>query len=350
MRVLHVLNTGKYSGAENVVITLIHALEGCVECAYASPDGPIREILKEEEIKYFSMSTSAINLKELKKIIKFYKPDIIHTHDYNAGVMACLTGTNVPIINHLHNNTPWLKKVCLKSIAYFASSAQYKKILTVSDSVMNEYVFGKFLRKKTQVVGNPINLYNIRKKVKENDAVKETSDIIFLGRLSEQKNPLFFLEIVSELVNMYPDLKVAMVGTGELRTEVENKIAELKLQKNVTLYGFRKNPYGLLQMSKIMCMPSQWEGFGLAAVEAMAFGKPVIASPVGGLQKIVNNDCGRVCVKKEEYVNELTKLLSDKVYYNKKSNEAGKRAEEYNNIEKYAQQIEIIYKNVKEHK
>ena len=149
---------------------------------------------------------------------------------------------------------------------------------------------------------------------------------------------------------MYPDLKVAMVGTGELRTEVENKIAELKLQKNVTLYGFRKNPYGLLQMSKIMCMPSQWEGFGLAAVEAMAFGKPVIASPVGGLQKIVNNDCGRVCVKKEEYVNELTKLLSDEVYYNKKSNEAGKRAEEYNNIEKYAQQIEIIYKNVKEHK
>ena len=47
MKVLHVLNTGKYSGAENVAITLIHALEGDVECAYTSPDGPIKEILKE---------------------------------------------------------------------------------------------------------------------------------------------------------------------------------------------------------------------------------------------------------------------------------------------------------------
>ena len=64
MKVLHVLNTGKYSGAENVVITLIHALDGKVECAYASPDGPIREILESEKIVFVPSATVATNAKE----------------------------------------------------------------------------------------------------------------------------------------------------------------------------------------------------------------------------------------------------------------------------------------------
>lgn len=346
MKVLHVLNTGKYSGAENVVITLIHALEGKVECAYASPDGSIRDILKEENIKYFPISTSAANAKELKRIIHLFKPDIIHTHDYNTGIMAYLTRTKIPIISHLHNNTPWLRTVCLKSLAYIASCVSYKKILTVSDSVMDEFIFSNLVKKKSQVVGNPINLSAIREKVDEKGILQEPSDIIFLGRLSPQKKPLFFLEIVADIVKQIPNLRVAMVGSGELHEEVEAKIVELCLQNNVTLYGFQKNPYGLLNASKVMCMPSAWEGFGLAAIEALALGKPVTAAPVGGLKEIVNSECGGLCERKEEYIAELVKLLSDESYYNAKSDRARKRAVEYDNIKSYARLISEIYSTI----
>lgn len=345
MRVLHVLNTGKYSGAENVVITLIKALalDGDVECAYTSPDGSISNILKEEGINFFPISTTATNAKELKQIIHKYNPDIIHTHDYNAGIMACITGTKIPIINHLHNNTPWLKKVCLKSLLYFTSCAKYKKILTVSESVMDEFIFGSLLKKKSLVVGNPINIKNILTKANESNILRESSDIVFLGRLTAQKRPIFFLEIISEITKKFKNLRVAMIGSGELYNEVEVRIDELKLKNNVKLYGFQKNPYGLLKATKVMCMPSEWEGFGIAAVEGLAFGKPVIASPVGGLKNIINNDCGSLCVTKDEYVIELERLLLDQSYYNIKSLGAIKRANEYNNVENYSKNIKKIY-------
>lgn len=346
MKVLHVLNTGKYSGAENVVITLIHALEGEIESAYASPDGPIRDILKEENIKYYPISTSATNSRELKKIIHHYRPDIIHTHDYNAGIMTCLTGTKIPVINHLHNNTPWLRKICPKSLAYFASCMGYKKILTVSDSVMDEFIFGDLVKKKSQIVGNPINLSKIREKADEKDILQEASDIIFLGRLSHQKKPLFFLEIVADIVKRNPNLRVAMVGSGELYEGVKAKITELMLENNVKLYGFLKNPYGLLKASKVMCMPSEWEGFGLAAVEALALGKPVLAAPVGGLKMIVDDQCGRLCERKEEYIAEFERLLLDEPYYYTKSDGAKKRAGEYDNIKRYSHQIREIYNTI----
>lgn len=343
MKVLHVLNTGKYSGAENVAITMIHALEGDVECAYTSPNGPIKDILQDEKITYFPMSTTAVTSGELKRIIHEYKPDMIHTHDFNAGIMACLTGTKLPIINHLHNNTPWLRKIGLKSLVYILSCRKYKKILTVSNSVMDEFVFGKLAKKKSMVVGNPINLAEILKKGNDPDILQEQSDIIFLGRLSSQKNPFFFLEVISDVTKKIPNLKVAMVGAGELQQEVQQKIQELNLGEQIRLYGFQKNPYGLLKVAKVMCMPSQWEGFGLAAIEGLAYGKPVVASPVGGLKEIVNNTCGKLCENKDAYVSEIERLLTDSVYYDTKSREAKNRALEYDNMIAYATRIKGVY-------
>lgn len=344
MRILHVLNTGKYSGAENVVITLIRALTEDAECAYASPDGPIAEILKEQGIRFYPVKTLAMTAWELKKIIKEFSPDIVHAHDYNAGIRAILTGTKRPILNHLHNNTPWLREICPRSIVYGASCLKYRKILTVSDSVMEDFIFGKYLSKKSIQIGNPINVKSIRDKAEE-ASIKDPSDVIFLGRLSSEKNPLFFIEIAKKLIAMLPDLKIAMVGTGEMRSEVERKLMMFDLEKNIKLYGFQKNPYGLLKNSKVQCMPSEWEGFGLAAVEGLAFGKPVVAAAVGGLKDIVNDDCGKLCTDIDDYVQEIYKLLCDGKYYANKSKGSSKRAELYDNIKTYRKRLLAIYKS-----
>lgn len=341
IKVLHVLNTGKYSGAENVVITLINAMEN-VECAYASPDGPIRNILKDNHITFFPTTIHKMTAKELKRIIHEFNPDIIHAHDFNAGIMSVLTGASVPIINHLHNNTPWMKKLCIKSIGYLLVSIKFQKILTVSESVMKEYIFGKNLIDKSIVIGNPINTKVIKEKAMQAEN-HETSDLVFLGRLSPQKNPFFFLQLVAEIKKIKPDIKVAMVGTGELREKIETKCHELNIVNNVTLYGFQKNPYGLLNASKILCMPSEWEGFGLAAVEGMTLGKPVVAAPVGGLVNLIDDSCGKLCEKKEDYIKTIIKLLSDQQEYEKKAEGAKRRADELDNLALYVLKITEIY-------
>jgi glycosyltransferase involved in cell wall biosynthesis len=185
-------------------------------------------------------------------------------------------------------------------------------------------------------------LQNIREKA-DNAEKNDDSDVLFLGRLAEPKNPLFFIDIVSAVVKNIPHLRVAIVGDGELRAEVEAKIKDLELQNNVVLWGFQENPYGLIKNTKVVCMPSVWEGFGLAAVEALILGKPVVASPVGGLKNIVNDECGKLCDSLESYVSAIAELLVDDEMYEQHCIQATKRAEQLDNIEDYKEKILKIY-------
>ena len=345
MKILHILNTNKYSGAENVVCQII---ENCrsdkYEFCYVSLNGPIESILKTRNIDFVPVSCMSIN--ELSRVFKEYKPDVIHAHDFTTSIISALTMSGLPIISHLHNNASWLKKFNLKSLAYLLSTVSYRKILTVSDSIINEYIFKNRIKKKTTVIGNPINLEYIRKKA--NIDISEYQNfkgyhLIYLGRLSAEKNPIGFLDIVKSAKKHIPGVKVVMVGDGELIDEVKAKIDIENLCETVTLTGYLENPYGYLKKSKVICIPSIWEGFGLVAVEAMALGIPVIASSVGGLKDIVNDKCGKLCSQPDQYSEEIVRLLIDEDYYKSKSENCLKRALELANIEKYCDNIKKIY-------
>ncbi len=340
MRVMHILNTGSYSGAENVVITLIFAQQDRVESFYVSLDGSIREVLKKEGINFYPVRK--LSVVTVSKAIHDIKPDIIHAHDFTAGLIASVVAGNRPLINHLHNNSPWIRSINLKSIVYGISCWRFNKILTVSESVMNEYVYGQCFRHKTRVVGNPVDIQKIRLEAKASNLTDKT-DLIFLGRLSPEKNIFLFLDIVEELAERIPDLRVAVVGDGELKRRLYQTVKQKRLADIVRIYGFQSNPFGLLANSKVMCMPSLWEGFGLTAVEALALGIPVVASPVGGLVHIINQKCGKQCQDKSEYVDEIYRLLRDSNYWLEKSNAAKLRAESYDNVHTYAAMMENEY-------
>lgn len=344
MKVIHVLNTSKYSGAENVAITLINNIKNNFDCVYVSPQGAIEEKLIENNIYYYPIKGDTLNVKELKQMIKNLKPDIIHAHDFTASILSTFVCKNIPVISHLHHNPPWIKKFCFKSISYYLSSFKYRKILAVSKSVMDEYIFGQKLLHKSMIIGNPIDLCNILKLSTKYDN-KQDYDVIFLGRLAEEKNPHLFIEIVSEIAKLKPNLKVAIVGDGELREEIKQLIISKNISNNIDMLGFVNNPYPILKKSKILCIPSKWEGFGLVSVEALCLGKPVVASSVGGLVNIVDNKCGKLCNEKEDFIKEINKLLSDSNYYNSKKEAALESAKKFDNMIQYKNNIMKIYQN-----
>ena len=343
IKVMHVLCMSTYSGAENVAITLINSLKDRVDSIYVSPDGSIRKVVQQNGIEHYAIDK--IDVNNIKKAIKDIKPDIIHAHDFTAGVICSLSTRKIPIVNHLHSNPPWIKSISWKSILYGFSCFRYRKFLTVSNSVMDEFIFGKFFKKKISVIGNPINLSAIEKKAKMAKQ-KDKFDVLFIGRLVPQKNPLLFIDIIADLVDKLPNIRVAVVGDGDLRCNVEEKIVHYNISKNVRLYGFQENPYGFIKNTKLLCVPSVWEGFGLVAVEGLCFSKPVIATPVGGLKDIVNDECGKLCMEKKEFVSEIYKLLTDNNYLDKKSNGALKRALIFNNIEEYSKTIMSEYAKI----
>ena len=101
----------------------------------------------------------------------------------------------------------------------------------------------------------------------------------------------------------------------------------------------------------MMVAPSKFEGFGMAAVEAMAFGKPVLASRVGGFMLTVNDSCGKICgtdkkpVDRNDFVNSIIELLDNEEVYKAKSDGARKRAKELNNYDQYMEKIVSIYED-----
>lgn len=345
MKILHILNTSEYSGAENVVISIIKSMPDGYDCIYVSPDGYIREVLERHNVKFIPFSTKRINFIELMKIVYKEKPDVIHAHDYTAGIISSLVCSKSHIINHLHNNSPWIKKRGINSLIYAISSRRFKKVLAVSDSVIDEYVYKGIIAKKAMVVGNPIDSNSIISKSEEARITVE-SDLMFLGRLTEQKQPLLFIDIVKNLVKLMPNLQVAIVGSGELNDSVSKYVVDSNLINNVTLYGFLSNPYGLLKNTKVLCLPSAWEGFGLVAVEGLTLGKPVVVSPVGGLVDIVNDSCGKHCTSVEEFVDEIYKLLVNDNYYQIKKQGAYNRSQETDNINEYMSLLIGVYQDL----
>ena len=340
IRVLHVLNTGSYSGAENVVITIINNLKSYenIQCTYLSLNGDIKERLEKENIDYYLVEK--LSIKNLKKAIKVLNPDIIHAHDYTATIISSLCFSKAKIISHIHNNSPWIKKRGIYSYVFLFSCLRCKKVFTVSDSIEKEYVFSKYIKNKIDCIGNPIDINKI-KKLADAYNINERYDMIFLGRLTEAKNPELLIKIIENLVAKKPSIKIAIVGEGDKFLETKAILENKSLIKNVKMYGFVENPYPILKNSKILCLPSKWEGYGLVAVEALSLGIPVVCSGAGGLKKIVNNRCGRICAdKKELYITEINNLLNDSEYFNKKCYEAREYSRKLDNIDKY---MKIVY-------
>lgn len=338
-KIIHVLNTGTYSGAENVAITIINKMKRENDIIYVSLDGPIKNYLEENNINFEPVKK--ITIKEIRRVIKKYNPDIIHAHDFTTSVICAFACGKKKVISHIHNNTLWIKKVNMYSILYLLSSLKYSKILLVSESIIKEYIFRKFIYRKTEVIGNPVDIQKTIKK-SEKEKIEEKYDIIFLGRFSQAKNPRKFIEIINKLKEKI-NVKAVMIGDGPLKEECEKIIEQYNLKDAITIKGFMENPYKILKNTKILCMTSEWEGYGLVAIEALTLGKPVVATKVGGIPDIVKEECGKTTNNLEDMVEEIMLLLKNKKYYKEKSLKAIERAQEMNNIDEYIQKLKDIY-------
>lgn len=340
--IIHVLAMNSFSGAENVAITLIRSLQrrGGYRFIYASPDGPIRQVVEANGIEFAPLKKLCI--LELRRLFKAHQPDMIHAHDYTAGLLCAATAGRTPMISHLHNNPPWLKHVNPRTLAHGLSCLRYQKILGVSQAVFDDFIFGKLFRHKQLVVGNPMEPERVRRMARQKPA-EQGYDVVFLGRFMPQKNPLLFLQVIEALRALRPETTAVMIGEGELRPEIEAFIREHGLQSAVTLTGFLNNPHPILAASRLLCMTSSWEGFGLAAMEAMSLGKPVAATPVGGLPAIITGDEGCLCRNREEFVRFLLTMLTEPSAYAHRSAAALRRADEMSNMDAYATLIADQY-------
>ncbi|MGH1586597.1 glycosyltransferase [Lactiplantibacillus plantarum] len=341
MKILFLLKSHEYSGAENVILTLMQLLPAEYETYYASPDGPIRKTVRAKGQNFVALNKP--NLKSVRSTIDKIKPDIIHASDFYMSVLATMAFSGIPIISHLHNNPTWIKNsLDPRTVSYNIALRKINKVICVSSSVIDEFR-SKQLKNKSTVIPNIVDTNRIERLAIE-DVSNSDSDLCLVGRLTSQKNPLFFCEIVKKIKEQKPNIRAIIVGRGELKDNIESFIKVNNLTGNLKLIGFKENPYPYMKGTKICVMPSKYEGFGLSAVEMLALRKPVIASNVGGLKDIINNDCGKLIdgFDADEYVETYFKLLEPEVY-KKKSQGALLTSKKFANTKRFSANFMNIY-------
>lgn len=335
-RILHLLASNIYSGAENVACTIIETLQNEYDMTYCSVKGSIQKNLDKKNINYKLIDK--LNRKNIKNVIREYNPDIIHAHDFKASCLVSSIKCKAKIVSHIHQNPKWLSKINFKTILYNLCTKKIAKIIFVSNSVEQEYIFKKNIKDKVTVLYNYVD----QKKIIELSKEKYDSefDIGYFGRLSKEKNPLGFIEIIKLYKDNYDkNITSCMIGNGKLLKECKLLIEKYNLQKNIKLLGFQDNPYKIVKNVKCLIMPSIIEGFGLSAVESMCLNKPVLNSGVGGLKEICQYNPDFICKNNNEYIKKINEILNNNCNLNLKKN-----IEHYTDLKKYKSNINKIYR------
>ena len=344
VKVLHLLSSNSLSGAENVVCTIIETFDDKFEMIYCSPSGRIKSVLENKKIPFYGLKK--LSYFQVKKIIKEYHPDIIHAHDYKASCLAALFSNKAKIISHIHVNNKIMQSFNIKSLIYRLLCNNFNRIIWVSDSALNEYYLKKNVISKSSVIYNVVNQEQIIKKSNEYNT-NCLYDLIFLGRLTYQKNPERLIEIIKGIKKHISNIKVAIVGDGLLLDNVHKLVIDNKLENNIDLLGFKSNPYPLLKCSKILIMTSRYEGTPMVALEAQALGKPIIATEVDGLKKIIKNNYNGFLSNENDLLIDMSlKLIENNNLYNDYSINSINNFKTVCDLKNYINNIRKIYEGI----
>lgn len=198
-----------------------------------------------------------------------------------------------------------------------------------------KYIYENNLQKKSIILkyGGLSNSI-VEKKNRTPNHSNALYDGVFLGRFHPQKGIFDLVDIWSEVVKHNQNAKLAIIGSGEksFTDKLKHKIDEKNLNKNILLLGYKENKdkFEILKSSKIFLFPSYFESFGIAIVEAMSCGLPIVAYDLPVYHGVFTEGMIRVPIKnKDLFAEEVVNLLEDIQHYNKIGEQAFNLSEKF---------------------
>ncbi|MBT9537521.1 MAG: glycosyltransferase family 4 protein [Nitrospirae bacterium] len=193
---------------------------------------------------------------------------------------------------------------------------------------------------------NPEDKYAIKKRL----GIEADKKIItFSGRLVQRKRVDLLLRAVSKIVKARRDIRVVILGHGELLEDLQGLAPELSIREYVSFKGFVSNILDYLHVADIFVLTSDMEGMPNSLLEAMACGLPVIATRIGGVVDIVEDKKNGLLVAagdEEELKDAILKLLGDEQLSKSISQEAYKTIRENYYIDKVADKYISLYQRL----
>ena len=280
-----------------------------------------------------------------RKILYEVMPDLVHIHtasEMSLPILAVGKSMGIPIVFHLHGEfiDGSIKPAELRLLE------NTNIIVTVSCAV--ERSIANYIMPGTKVF--PIlNGLNIPEVLSTYDYQKPIQ-IIMAGRFAPEKGFSIGIRAFATFLNLYPDATLKLVGNGPQRYKLQQLAQDLGIGKSVDFCGVLNRKARLVETAKSFCavVPSiGGEGFGLFAAEASSVGLPVIASNLGGLPEVIENNVSGILVtpgESHEISTALTYLATNLVAHRNMGLAGRRNAIAKFSFSQFASKIEEIYK------
>ena len=313
---LHIDTARTWRGGQNQVLITVNGLRAIGQRAalVAHPSGELRRRASEglELIPLVPrMEVDLTAAWRLARVVKRLRPDVIHAHDPHGLAMAALalslgagatSGLPEPplvasrrVDFHLKGNS--FSRWKHRQVDCFIAASEAIRRMLVADGIPAE---------RTTTVHEGIDLRHVQTappvNVHEAFWLPHGAPVIGnVAALVPHKGQRHLIEAAHLVVREMPDARFVILGEGELRDALERQVREYHLEKHVLLPGFRTDVLGCIKSFDLFAMSSVTEGLGTSLLDAMACGRPIVATRAGGIPEIVEDGVQGLLVEPRDH-------------------------------------------------
>lgn len=360
MRILHVIYTHGVGGAEKYLKHLLPGLKAyginCDLIVVCTKKTESTFAAYCKEVNGLGVKTSLIVaekygiLKTAKKVNEYLKREqisILHTHLFHADLMAALLKTffnkQIRIISTKHG---YQEKVLQQydpvnykkpnDLYYHITRYILRKIdinIAVSKAMADLYFNLGISNTQFPYIHHGITFGEFEKSEAPLNYRKAPQQLITVGRIEIIKGHHFLIDALPEVLKVFPDTKLLVLGDGTEKANCEGQVKAAGLQNNIEFMGFVQQPYQYISNSDVLIQPSFFESFGLVFIEGLALKTPIIAFDVPAGNEILENERTALLVNKGN-----SKALAEKIIYLLKNPDVARQIAE-NAYKKYKEEF-----------
>jgi glycosyltransferase involved in cell wall biosynthesis len=300
---LHIDTARTWRGGQNQVLLTVNGLRAIGQQAslVAHPDGELRRRVAEGLDLIPLAPRNEVDFTaawKFARLLKRLRPDVIHAHDPHGVAMAALalslgsaaSGGVLPALVasrrvdfHLKGNS--FSRWKYRQVDTFIAASEFIRQMLIADGVPQD---------RTITVHEGIDVEHVAAAptVNVNEAFWLPHDAPVVGNVAAlvpHKGQRYLIDAAHRVVQEIPDARFVILGEGELRPQLEKQIHEHHLEKHVLLPGFRTDVLGCIKGFDLFVMSSVTEGLGTSLLDAMACGRPIVATTAGGIPEVVSD-------------------------------------------------------------
>jgi glycosyltransferase involved in cell wall biosynthesis len=301
MKILHINTERTWRGGEQQVFYLIKGLleRDVLSHLVCQPNSPMAKKAEAAGVDIFSIpmrgEADLAAALLIRRLIRKFCYDIIHSHTSHAHTLAFLSSIGVrvqrlvtrrvdfSIFRHSFLSLSGIKYRCMANY-YIAISRKIKEVL-VSDGIPGERIFvvhsgidpDRFLNESSEPL---ISEFGIR---------GDQQVVINVAHLAGHKGQKYLVRAIPAVLERFPRARFFIVGGGDLMEELKALAFSIGLTEELIFTGFREDVGAFYRLADLFVMSSVQEGLGTAVLDAMALGKPVVATNSGGIPEIIQD-------------------------------------------------------------